>query len=128
MDELFQSEGVDRRLWQILNTVQRAEPASVADCAQAMAMFVANDTGAVDRLLAQLQERGWATGNADATWTLTDDGRTMLARLTATVAEHRKLMFAGVSDDHYRITVESLARITTNLDPQDASQNLFPQN
>ena len=75
-------------------------------------------------LLTALQQRGWAELNNDR-WQLTEQGRSVHAGLQRKVAEHRERMFRGVDDDAYRTTVETLAQITRNLDPEGKSSRQF---
>jgi len=124
MDEMFTAAGVTRRLWQVLNTIKRNEPVSTQDVDAAMAMFLDEDVPSSSPLLEDLGHRGWvdATGG---TWTLTDDGRSAVAELEKQVTRHREVMFRGVDDTDYRTTVETLARVASNLDPQGARSTKF---
>lgn len=124
MDELFSAEGVTRRLWQVLNSIKRNEPASTKDLDEAMAVFLDADVPSSSPLLEDLARRGWVEAAAD-TWTLTDDGRSVVAGLEKQVAHHREVMFRGVEDADYRTTVETLARVTSNLDPDGTRSTTF---
>ena len=124
MDELFASGGVTRRLWQVLNTVQRNEPAGADVINDAMAMFLDENVPSTSPLLDELASRGWAEA-AEGSWTLTDAGRSALATLEKQVAQHRAVMFGGIDDQDYRTTVETLARVTRNLDPDGVRSGAF---
>lgn len=117
MDDVLASEDVTRRLWQVLGSIKRNEPASPAAVDQAMALFLDGEPAQSAPLLGDLAERGWIA-QRDGAWSLTDVGRTAVARLEALVAEHRQVMFQGIDDSDYRTTVETLARVAGNLDPQ----------
>ncbi len=117
MDDLFAAEGVTRQLWQVLNSIKRNEPASTRDLDAAMAMFLGEHGASCMSLLDDLGRRGWI-GGSEGIWALTDAGRCILASLEKKVMGHRELMFGGVSETDYRTTVETLARIAKNLDPQ----------
>lgn len=116
MDAMFAAEDLTRRMWQALSTIKRNEPASVVEVAQAMAMFLDADTP-VSPWLEDLAGRGWIV-ELDGRWRLTGEGRTAVAGLERQVAAHRDVMFRGVDDLEYRTTVETLARIADNLDPE----------
>ena len=116
MDVLLAAEGVSRRLWQVLNTVARHEPASVVDCNKAMTLFLDESAPDSQALLDQLVDRSWLQVS-DGRYRLSGTGRSMLEALESKVAAHRSVMFNGITDAEYRTTVETLARITANLDP-----------
>ncbi|MGI8449893.1 MAG: MarR family winged helix-turn-helix transcriptional regulator [Streptosporangiaceae bacterium] len=124
VDELFESsmgtllagEGLSRRLWQVLNTVARHEPATVTECNEAMALFLTGTTPDSQPLLDELAGRAWLEASGGR-YRLSAAGRSVLNTLEGKVAAHRAVMFDGISDADYRLTVETLARITANLDP-----------
>jgi predicted transcriptional regulator len=93
MDELFAPDGLTRRHWQLLSTVQRNQPASTSDVEEAMATPTGEAAQSPQSLLRALRERGWVQSSA-AGWSLTDDGGAVHARLQAKVADHRTRMFA----------------------------------
>jgi len=119
MDSVLADENLSRRLWQLFNTVARHEPASLSQCGQAMTLFLADAAGECPSLLDELVARSWAEAQGDH-YRLTAAGRTALRGLEEKVAAHRGVMFAGVTDEDYRTTVQTLARITENLDPDQS--------
>jgi DNA-binding MarR family transcriptional regulator len=116
LDSVLAGENLSRRLWQMLNTVARHEPATLDECRQAMALFLADAARECPPLLDELAARSWVEPQG-GTYRLTTAGRTTLKALEERVTAHRAVMFAGVTDEDYRITVQTLARITGNLDP-----------
>jgi DNA-binding MarR family transcriptional regulator len=116
MDVLLAEEDVSRRLWQVLNTVARHEPVTVAACDEAMALFLDETTPDTQPLLDQLARRSWLEVTGDR-YRLSGAGRSILSKLEDKVAAHRAEMFGGVTDADYRTTVQTLALIAANLDP-----------
>ena len=124
MDDLFAADGVTRRLWQLLSTVQRNQPVAGSVVEDAMAPSLDGKAESAGDLLSDLQRRGWVEPD-DGLWQLTEQGRSVHAGLQKKVAEHRDRMFRGVDDEAYRTTVETLAQITRNLDPEGKSSRPF---
>lgn len=124
MDELFAPDGLTRRQWQLLSTVQRNQPVGTSEVEEAMAMPADEAADSPLSLLHAMRGRGWVR-STPAGWSLTDDGGAVHARLQAKVAEHRARMFRDVSDAAYQTTVETLAQITINLDPDGRSTPRF---
>ena len=124
MDELFRADEVTRRLWQVLSTVQRNQPATETLVVNAMATSLGSTAETVGDLLTNLQQREWVDSH-DGLWRLTEQGTMTYARLQDKVAQHRDRMFRGVPDDAYRMTVETLAQITNNLDPDGQAMQKF---
>jgi DNA-binding MarR family transcriptional regulator len=114
MDSVLADENVTRRQWQTLNTVSRHQPATARQVADALTLFVADPSTELDELTA----RSWIGPGPDG-YRLAPTGQAALAALEQKVAAHRTTMFAGVSDEDYRVTVHTLARIVANLDPDD---------
>jgi hypothetical protein len=116
MDSVLADQNLSRRLWQMLNTVARHEPAPLIQCRQAMTLFLADPSRECPPLLDELVARSWVEPQG-GNYRLTATGRTTLKALEEKVAAHRAVMLAGVTDGDYRTTVQTLARITENLDP-----------
>ncbi len=119
MDRVLADENVSRRLWQVLSTVSRHQPVTLSRCNEAMVLFLTDDRPDCRPLLDELTARSWAEVQ-NAQYQLTATGQSALKALQEKVTAHRAVMFDGITDDDYRITVQTLARITENLDPDQA--------
>jgi DNA-binding MarR family transcriptional regulator len=108
------SEHCSRRHWQLLNVLE-AGPASEAGLESAVAPFAATDAEGVRAALTDLVERGWAESLAGARVQLTAAGREAHRKLEATVAEQRRHIAQGVSEEDYRTAVSVLERMASNL-------------
>ena len=117
IDEQFagtlDEHGVTRMQWQLLNVLARGQ-ASVEMLDAAVAPFlVAGGETTLDHLT-ELIESAWV----DATPTgyeLTERGHGALDRLTSVVAEQRTVMSAGVTEDGYHTTIQTLEQMARNL-------------
>lgn len=117
IDEQFahtlDEHGVTRMQWQLLNVLARGQ-ASVEMLDAAVAPFlIAGEETTLDHLT-ELIESAWV----DATPTgyeLTERGHGALARLTNVVAEQRTVMSAGVTEEGYLTTIQSLEQMARNL-------------
>src|ERR1035441_8817421 len=79
VDGLFAADGVTRRLWQLLSTVQRNQPVARSVVEDAMATSLDGAAESAGDLLSDLQRRGWVEPNDDL-WQLTHQGRSVHAR------------------------------------------------
>jgi hypothetical protein len=117
IDEQFagtlDEHGVTRMQWQLLNVLARGQ-ASVEMLDAAVAPFLAAGGETTLDHLTELIESAWV----DATPTgyeLTERGHGALARLTNVVAEQRTVMSAGVTEDGYHTTIQTLEQMARNL-------------
>ncbi|HZX41062.1 MAG TPA: hypothetical protein VFE93_04430 [Myxococcaceae bacterium] len=102
------SEHCSRRHWQLLNVLE-------AGLESAVAPFAATDAEGVRAALTDLVERGWAESLAGARVQLTAAGREAHRKLEATVAEQRRHIAQGVSEEDYRTAVSVLEQMASNL-------------
>lgn len=103
----FQSEGVTRREWMILQVLD----GSVV--APGLAARVQRG-----KKVRSLAERGWAV-ETDGAWTLTDEGRAAKARLAQTVDGIRDRVSGAVSEADFATTMASLEAIARELGGDD---------
>lgn len=110
----LEEHGVTRLQWQLMNVLAR-QPASVEQLNAAVAPFLSAESGesSVEHL-GELIDSGWIDTTSTA-YELTDRGRGALERLTVVVTEQRTTMAAGMSEDHYAITVTVLEQMARNL-------------
>ncbi|WP_426187252.1 MarR family winged helix-turn-helix transcriptional regulator [Microbacterium sp. TWP3-1-2b2] len=96
----FESEGITRREWRLLNVVDGTVPAAHAKSDRPLPSYK----------LARLIERGWVT-DADGTWTLTDEGRTAKERLGGIVDGIRAKVTDAVPADDLATTMSTLEQL-----------------
>lgn len=112
MGAALSSEGVSRFHWQLLNLLRGPER-TVRVLARAMENFV--DAAGVDRLLAELTERGWVSRSGDE-FEVTAEGEAAYARLAERIGEFRRRSREGISDEEYATVVRTLQRMIENLE------------
>lgn len=100
----FESEGVTRREWMILNVLDGSVESAELD---------ARIQRGGKRLRA-LAERGWVA-ETDGRWELTDEGRAAKARLGEVVDGIRAKVSGAVTDEDFATTVASLEAIARGL-------------
>lgn len=95
----FESEGITRREWRLLNVIDGAVPAD----AKHVRPLPAHKP-------ARLIELGWVT-DADGSWTLTDDGRAAKERLGSIVDGIRAKITDAVPADDLATTMATLEQL-----------------
>lgn len=132
-EELLGGTGLGRRHWQLLNVIGDG-PVSRAEIDRALAPFRAagspkDHTGPGDaqpdagitEALDDLTRRGWARTTPEDRWTLTPAGTAAAEGLREQVVAQRRRIADGISEEAYRTTVTTLARMCANLDPATAA-------
>ncbi len=125
IDERFASvldeHGVTRRQWQLLTILDRG-PATADELDAALAPFLAESAegeesglaeSSVDHLT-ELIDSGWVAATTSA-YELTEHGGAVYERLRIVVAGIRDEVTAGLTEDEYRATIETLERMARNL-------------
>jgi hypothetical protein len=103
--EAFAAEEIDRRDWMLLNALSGdVQLPPFAD------RFVRKG-----KRLRRLEERGWAEEQGDGSWTLTDEGRQVRARLAETVDGIRSRVADAVPPEDYATTIASLEAMAREL-------------
>lgn len=118
--QLLAAEGLNRRAWQVLNTLAQA-PATAAQLDAALAPFLTEDEPTVAGYADALLTRGDATAD-DGTYTLTSTGRQTHARVAALVRAQRARVTAGLTPDDYATVIGLLQRIAANLTTADPAE------
>jgi hypothetical protein len=101
----FESEGITRRDWRILNVLDGDAPAP----------------GTTERLphagkrMRALAERGWVVVDTHGAWSLTAEGRAAKARLSEAVGGIRSRIAGAVSPEDFATTMASLQAIAREL-------------
>ena len=103
----FETEGVTRREWMILNVLDGS--------VEAPEIAARISRG---KKLRSLAERGWVA-ETDGTWTLTDEGRAAKARLSETVDGIRSRVAGAVSEADFATTLASLQAMARELGGDD---------
>lgn len=121
-DATLEEHGITRRQWQLLNVLERG-PATVGQLDAAVAPFLAGPPadggegaepeGAAEHL-SELIESAWVAANDDG-YELTARGATTFGRLGEVVGELRDRMAAGLSQEQYDQTVETMEQMARNL-------------
>lgn len=96
----FESEGITRREWRLLNIVDGTVPTG----------HTKNDRPLPAHKLARLIELGWVT-DADDTWTLTDEGRAAKERLGGIVDSIRAKVTDVVPTEDLATTMATLEQL-----------------
>ncbi|WOF22818.1 hypothetical protein N8K70_15700 [Microbacterium betulae] len=104
MDAALRGEAVDRRDWRLLKALDGA----------ADTPWLHERMARKPRRIEALTDRGWAT-RTDGEWTLTDDGRAAVERLTAKVAGVRERVSGAVPPEELTTTIASLEAIAREL-------------
>ncbi|MFD5089086.1 MarR family winged helix-turn-helix transcriptional regulator [Amycolatopsis thailandensis] len=95
MEKVFADEGLTRRHWQVLNTIDIEDLSPFGD---------------VRAVVTDLRTRGWIDAGG-----LTEAGREAHLRLKTKVGEFRSRATEGISDEEYRTTIGVLERMAANL-------------
>lgn len=106
-------EGVDRRQWQLLNTLAAA-PADRQQLAAAVAPFLSDDPDGAARALAALLTRGWLEEH-DGRFSMTPAGAAAHRRLRDRASSSRASILAGITPEQYRSVVATLEQMAANL-------------
>ena len=99
----------------MLNTLAEG-PSSHAQLATALKPFLEDNPQSLQETVLNLQSRGWvrlADGNL---LILTSSGEAAHTRLQETVANTRRQLVQGVSEEEYSKTIDVLRRMANNLE------------
>ncbi|MDY0908195.1 hypothetical protein [Microbacterium sp. CFBP9034] len=101
----FETEGISRRDWMLLNVLT----------GDVRAPGFAERLARKGKRLRRLEELGWAEEQGDGTWTVTDEGRAAKERLGAVVDGIRSRVAGAVSPEDFATTLTSLEAIAREL-------------
>jgi DNA-binding MarR family transcriptional regulator len=107
--------GLSRRQWQLLNLLEDG-PRSVPDLQVELEPFLHGDASELNDALSGLVTRSWAE-STDNIANLTKTGQAQFGVVKAKVAELRQGLMAGISPEEYEATLDVLARMAANLEP-----------
>lgn len=109
------AEGLTRRHWQFLNTVHEA-PRTQDGVDAALAPFVDDDPAPLRSIGDELAERGWLVTEGDGTLRLTGLGVEAHNAVERKVADNRRQLVDGITDQEYEATMDTLSRMAANLE------------
>jgi DNA-binding MarR family transcriptional regulator len=123
IDEQFEQQlgqaGLSRRQWQVINLLE-GDPRSVPELQSELEPFLQEDPDDLTDALSGLVTRGWVASQ-DNIVNLTETGQAQLKLIKAKVAELRQASMAGISPEEYQTTIDVLARMARNLEPDSRS-------
>ncbi|CAL9362479.1 hypothetical protein SUDANB171_00695 [Streptomyces sp. enrichment culture] len=115
MSRLFARDGLNRRGWQVLNTLSYG-PLTVAELDDAMAAFLSADEPTTRPVVDRFAERGWTSTADDGAVALTGEGRRAHQRVAEQTGVLRARMMECLSPEQYAVLMELLRRVATHLD------------
>ncbi|MFF3607509.1 MarR family winged helix-turn-helix transcriptional regulator [Streptomyces sp. NPDC002463] len=115
LGRLLAADGLDRRAWQVLNTLA-CGPITTAGLDGTMAAFLSADEPTLRPHADRFVEHGWARRNGDDVLTLTDEGRTAHRRISERVGTLRLRLMECLSPEEHTVLMELLRRLATHLD------------
>ncbi|MEV5747879.1 MarR family transcriptional regulator [Actinoallomurus sp. NPDC052308] len=113
-------QGLDRRLWQVLNTIARG-PVGPDDLDRELAPFLSADEPTLRPYVDDLARRGWVSRSGEGDLTLTDAGRDAYARARERMYAARARVVEGLSSEDYDTLMDLLERIAGNLGAEVAA-------
>lgn len=123
IDEQFEEQlgeaGLSRRQWQVINLLE-GDPRSVPELQSELEPFLQEDPDDLTDALSGLVTRGWVASQ-DNIVNLTETGQAQLKLIEAKVTELRQASMAGISPEEYQTTIDVLARMARNLEPDSRS-------
>jgi DNA-binding MarR family transcriptional regulator len=123
IDEQFEQQlgeaGLSRRQWQVINLLE-GDPRSVPELQSELEPFLQEDLDDLTDALSGLVTRGWVVSQ-DNIVNLTETGQAQLKLIKAKVTELRQASMAGISPEEYQTTIDVLARMASNLEPDSRS-------
>ena len=120
IDQQFERQlgevGLSRRQWQLLNLLQNG-PRSTPELQAELEPFLQDSPDELSEALSGLITRGWA-GSQDNVASLTETGQPQFELIKAKVTELRQALTVGITPEEYQATIEVLATMVANLEPE----------
>jgi DNA-binding MarR family transcriptional regulator len=114
-DRHLSDVGLSRRQWQLLNLLQDA-PRSEPELQSELEPFLRGTPDDLADALSDLVTRGWADSR-ESVVTLTETGQAQFELIKVKVAGLRQALTAGISPEDYQVTIDVLAKMAANLEP-----------
>jgi hypothetical protein len=108
-------QGLSRRDWQTMNVLS-AGPHDAEGLAAALRPFWGEGAVALDEVVGGLERRGWISPGADRRFALTALGLEAHRAVSERVQETRRRSLEGLTEGQYRAAVDTLRRMTENLE------------
>ncbi|MGW3209295.1 MarR family winged helix-turn-helix transcriptional regulator [Streptomyces sp. NPDC001135] len=115
LGRLFATDGLNRRGWQVLNTISYG-PITIAELDETMAAFLSADEPTMRPYVDRFIERGWAHTADDGAVALTGEGRRAHQRVAEQSGALRVRMMECLSSEEHTVLMELLQRVATHLD------------
>jgi DNA-binding MarR family transcriptional regulator len=119
IDEQFEQQlaeaGLSRRQWQVLSLLEEG-PRSVPELQSELEPFLQEVPDDLTSALSGLATRGWADSQ-ESIVKLTETGQAQFELIKAKGAELRQALMTGISPEEYQTTIDSLAKMAANLEP-----------
>ncbi|TDC86102.1 hypothetical protein E1193_00015 [Micromonospora sp. KC606] len=115
LGRLFAADGLNRRGWQVLNTISY-DPITIAKLDETMAAFLSVDEPTMRPYVDRFVEWGWAHVADDGAVALTDEGRQAHQRVSEQSGALRVRMMECLSSEEHEALMELLQRLATHLD------------
>lgn len=116
INESLAEHGLTRAQWQLMNSLTE-RPQTAQELGGSLAPEAASSgdgPGTLEEHLDELVESGWLVTEGEL-YTLTSTGRVSGERVAAVVEELRAEITEGMSEEDYRVVVDSLRTIAGNL-------------
>jgi DNA-binding MarR family transcriptional regulator len=113
-ERLLAAEGLNRRGWQVLNTLATA-PATGPELDTALAPFLTTDEPTVAPYAEALAARGWAERTGTGAYALTPEGAESHTRVAAVVHTARVRIIDGLATGDYAELLRLLRIVAGNL-------------
>jgi hypothetical protein len=114
LDATLHADRLTRRHWQVANVLRQGGIITASRVDSELRPFLDDELPTTAPLLGQLCDRGWAAADRDG-FRLTDEGRTGLDRLQQSIADDRRAVSAGITEEQYGVTLAVLERMAHNL-------------
>ncbi|MEV7612488.1 MarR family winged helix-turn-helix transcriptional regulator [Streptomyces sp. NPDC089799] len=115
LGRLFAEDGLNRRTWQVLNTISYG-PTTIAALDETMAAFLSADEPTMRPHVERFVERGWAQPADDGEVTLTEEGRGAYGQVSERSGALRIRMMECLSTGEHEVLMELLQRVAAHLD------------
>ena len=114
-EQAFAEEDLTRRHWQIMN-VLRESPQGLAGLSEAIRPFWGPGAITLDKVISELNARGWLTRDDAGRYQLTLVGQAGHAAIETKMHDIRSTVLTGLTDDDYQRTVQVLQTMAGNLE------------
>lgn len=115
MGRVFAADGLNRRGWQVLNTISY-DPITMAELDETMASFLSADEPTMRPHVDRFIERGWVHTADDNSVALTVEGRRAHQRASQQAGALRVRMMECLSPEELVVLMELLQRVAAHLD------------